>query len=171
MSDLVGDTQHLHNRSIEFSAVHTVTGNQLHGSFNLAESPGFAKLAGSHASVKIVSESLACDIIGPASASVASTGAIAVIPVTAPHNPDTVAKVLSIGGSVYCVHSLYQAPIQQPVRFAAETAHQIKPKPLVGSAPKVVYALELEGASATSRILIRIRGVIEVDGTGFIQPW
>lgn len=171
MSDLVGDIEYLHKTRIEFSAVHSVRASELKGSFLLASVAGFAKVAASRAKVNIVSDSLKCDIIGPASPSAATVGAVAVVPKSVEETPNSIGGVLSIGGSVYCVHSLYQAPVQQPLRFAAEVSHLIKPVPQVGEAPRVVYCIEVEGGTQSTKVLIRVQGVVEVDGVGFINTW
>jgi hypothetical protein len=55
--------------------------------------------------------------------------------------------------------------------FAAEAAHQIKPEPVVGSAPEVVFYYQITGGTATDTALLRISGRVEVSGVSFVQTW
>ncbi|KAE8238394.1 hypothetical protein A4X09_0g7110 [Tilletia walkeri] len=170
MSDLVGDTTHLHRTTVPFSASHKIVGHEIHGSFLLSDATGFSSVASSRASVKIVSDSLSCKIIGPAAADKAVSTAVAILPETA-SNPTAFEHILSIGGFAYLEHSVYNSPGSVPVAFAAEAAHQIKPKPLVGSPPKVVYYHRVLGGDGKSVSHLVVQGLLEVDGVGFVKSW
>jgi len=171
MGDLIGDVQELRSTRIPFHAVHTVTGSAVHGHFPLMGCTGISHLAASRASVRIVSEGLTCQIIGPATAANAVEAYIAVIPSTSPVWPTTGANILTIGGSAYCQHSVYVGSVIAPLSFTQEVAHQIKPAPLVGSPPEVVFVSNVVGGTAASVVNIRISGILEVDGVGFVQTW
>jgi len=170
MSDLVGDVSHLHRTVVPFSAVHVVQGHNPHGSFLITDCTGFSALSNARASVKIVSDSLTVKVVSPGGADKVVSGAVAIIPDTAT-NPTSVAHVLSIGGHAYVEHSVYNSAGPVPVRFAAEAAHQIKPTPLVGSPPKVVFALSVLGGDTNTTSTLVLQGSIEVDGIGFTRTW
>jgi len=171
MSDVLGDTTHLHQHRIDFNAVHTIVGASSHGSFCLVDSSGLRHLLSSRASVKIVSQSLTCQVIGPASADKAVSIHVAVIPATATGHPTSEAQILTIGGSAYAQHSLYVGALAVPLAFSTEVAHQIKPAPVVGEPPLVVYVCTITGGTNSDKAYLRISGTIEVDGIGYVQPW
>lgn len=171
MSDLIGDTAHLHRNVVSFSAVHSFHGAAERGSFLLTDCSGFNSLANSRASVRIVSTSLTAKVIGPSSADRATSGVVAVIPADEPARPNSRAQMLSIGGHAYVEHSVYCAPTPVSLRFSADVAHQIKPKPLVGSAPRILYDVKILGGDTKDETCIVISGDIEVDGIGFVKSW
>merc|ERR1712110_915909 len=107
---------------------------------------------GSRAKVEIVSDSLTVKVIGPASADKAVTLCVAVVPSSSEVCPTTDAQVLTIGGAAYAQHSVYIGVQDVPLRFAAEASHLIKPRPLIGSLPKVVYTFNLIGGDRDSSI-------------------
>jgi len=173
MSEVIGDTSDLHVNTIPFNAVHTLTG--AHGSFafKLEEASGLKHLLTARASVRIVSDSLTCQVIGPASAAKAVSAHVAVIPHTtnADDLPTTPAHVLTIGGSAFIQHSLYVGALPAPLNFAQEVAHQIKPTPILGGPPMVVGHYTVTGGVNTDTVFLRVSGVISVDGIGFVKPW
>jgi hypothetical protein len=171
MSDLVGDTAHLHRRTIPFKIAYTLSGAEGHGHFAIPTANGFKQLAASRASVRIVSDSLRCQVLGPASPSVALEAYVAIVPKDLESWPTKPAQLLTIGGSCYCQHSIYSPSRTVPIEFSAEAAHQIKPTPLVGSAPEVVYYFQAVGGETTTTSYLCLSGLIEVDGIGFTQTW
>jgi hypothetical protein len=64
---------------VPFNAVHEVTGASGSGHFILSSATGFRALARPRAYVKIVSDSLTCQIIGPASADKAVSAFVAIL--------------------------------------------------------------------------------------------
>jgi hypothetical protein len=171
MADVIGDLSHLRLTRIAFNAVHEVSGAEGSGHFSLLSAKGVKHLIGARALVKIVSDSLTCQVIGPASADKAVSAHIAVIPSTSSDWPSTASEVLTIGGSAFIQHSLYVGALAAPLQFTQEVAHQIKPAPVVGSPPEVVYQFTITGGSASSKAYLRISGVLEVDGVGFVASW
>jgi len=171
MSNLIGDTSNLHTTRIPFHAVHELVGIFGSGHFPLLDCNGIKHLVSARATVRIVSDQLSCQVIGPAAADKAVTVHVAVIPSTAPAWPTTAAHLLTIGGSAFTQHSLYVGASATPLAFTQEVAHQIKPRPLVGSPPEVVYYFSVTGGVATTVSYLRISGILEVDGVGYVQPW
>nr|QKN22696.1 hypothetical protein [Erysiphe necator associated deltaflexivirus 4] len=171
MSEVIGDTRHLHSNRITFSAVQVVTGSKVSGHFELTTALGFKHLVTARASIRIVSESLQCMIIAPAGADKAVVAHIAVVPTGLPSYPSEAAHVMTIGGSAFCQHSVYSPASPVPLRFSQEVAHQIKPKPLVGLPPEIVYHIQVLGGDKSSETYVKISGEIEVDGIGFAQSW
>lgn len=168
---VIGDVSQLHQNRIAFNAVRSITGSSVHGHFALSSAAGFAHLASARASVRIVSDTLRCQIIGPAAADKAVSAYVAVIPSTAPAFPTTAQHILTIGGSAFVQHSLYVGAKTEPLSFSQEVAHTIKPTPLVGSPPEVVFFVEVTGGANTDVSTLRISGHLEVDGIGYVQPW
>lgn len=171
MSELLGDTSDLHTNRIPFSAVITTTGAASSGHVLLSALSGFSHLLPSRAAVKIVSDSLLCRVVGPASATKAVSCHVAVLPGNCSEWPSTPAEILTIGGSAFVQHSLFVAPSSAPLRFAPEVAHQLKPPPVYGQPPCVVYHSTITGGAATDTAYICVSGVIEVDGIGFVKSW
>lgn len=171
MSDLVGETQHLHRKTVPFKAVHRVQGSSASGHFPLSEARGFKQLTSSRAYVKVLSDSLKCQVIGPASASVAIHASVAITPSGLDGWPTETSEVLTIGGSCYVQHSVYAPSVPAAIGFSAEAAHLIKPKPQIGSSPEVVYSVEVVGGTAASVTLIVLSGFLDVEGIGFTQTW
>lgn len=171
MSEIIGDTSHLHQNTIEFNAVHELLGHSGVTHFPLVECQGLRGLLASRASVTIVSDSLRCQILAPPSADQAAVAQVAVVPSTCPSWPGSGTDILTVGGSVFVQHSLYTGALAVDLRFAPEVAHQIKPAPVVGSPPEVVVAYTVAGADATTVSRLRISGRIRVDGIGFVSSW
>lgn len=171
MSELLGDTRDLHTSRVAFRAVITVTGSSASGHVPLTSLPGFRHLLSARASARIVSETLTCQVIGPASATKAVSCHVAVLPATCQVWPSSPPEILTIGGCAFVQHSLFVAPSVAPLAFAPEVAHQLKPTPVFGQPPEVVYHCTITGGAATDSAYICIIGDIEVDGIGFVQSW
>jgi hypothetical protein len=171
MSEVIGDTRELHQNTINFNAVHTVSGASGFGHFRLETCSGLQHLLNARASVRIVSSSLTCQVIGPVSAAKAVSAHIAVIPSNATAWPTTAAQILTIGGSAFVQHSLYVGAPTAPLQFSQEAAHQLKPSPVLGSAPEIVFQYTITGGTDADSAYLRISGVLAVDGIGFVTPW
>nr|QYF50209.1 MAG: hypothetical protein [Sichuan deltaflexi-like virus 3] len=170
---LIGDTAQLHQTRIAFNAVITVTGPSGYHHEPLASATGFVQLVGARASVRVVSETLVCQVIGPASANRSVDAFVCVLPASLPAAsfPTTAAQILTVGGSAFCQHSIYVGSTPVPLAFAQEVAHQLKPAPLVGSPPEVCFYYNVAGGGANDTVHLRVSGLLEVDGVGFVQSW
>lgn len=172
MSEVVGDTSHLHDNTVPFSAVITLTGASNHFAVPLTRAEGFKHLLTARASVRIVSGSLTCKAVGPASASKAVTVLAAIVPVNEDNiYPQTPVQVLTVGGHAFVQHSLYVTPTPTRIDFAPEVAHQIKPTPLVGSPPCVAGHFTVTGGAASDITYFTVSGLLSVDGVGFAKSW
>lgn len=171
MSEVIGDTGHLHDNRVPFCAVHTVKGLSDSGHFTLSTCSGFKHLLTARASIRIVSSSLNCMVIGPAAADKAISAHIAVVPAGLKSYPTSAAQIMTIGGSAYVQHSLYVVTSPVPLSFAPEVAHQLKPKPVIGEEPEVVFHFTITGGSVNTEAFIKISGYLEVDGVGFATSW
>lgn len=173
MGDLIGDSAFLHQNRVPFHAVYSARGASGSGSFLLTTAAGVKHLLSARASVKVVSDKLTCQVIGPAAADKAVEAFVAVVPATAADGelPTTIEEIMTIGGSSYLQHSLYVPSTIVPLSFAQEVAHQIKPSPLIGEPPLVVFAYNVTGGVPGSIVRFRISGVLEVDGIGFAKSW
>jgi len=114
---------------------------------------------------------LICKVVGPASATKAVSCHVAVLPAGLSEWPTSPAAILTIGGSAFVQHSLFVAPTSVPIRFASEAAHQLKPTPLFGKPPVIVYHSTITGGQATDTAYICVSGLLEVDGIGFVKSW
>jgi hypothetical protein len=171
MSDLVGDTSHLTQTTFPFSAVKTLKGPQGAGHFTLTTSPGFEQLIAGRAKVVIRSDSLQAQVVGPPDPTKAVTVYVAAIPNGSAKWPTNAAQILTIGGAAVVQHSTYVHSQPSQLKFAVEVAHQIKPKPQVGTEPEIVYSFIVAGAEAETESYLVIKGIVEVDGVGFVQTW
>lgn len=170
MSDLVGDTTHLHTNKVSFNAVHELRGAERSGHFSLTGSTGLKHLLPPRAFVRILSDSLRCRVNGPSTASIATTVHVAVVPGSQADYPTSAAQILTVGGSATVTDSVYRSTVAE-LKFAVEASHQIKPKPQVGELPEVVFSYTAEGGDQTTRAYLIISGEIEVDGVGFVKSW
>jgi len=172
MSDsVVGDRAILTRTLVPFNAVATVSGTNTHGHFTLSHANGFRQLIRARAHVTIVSNSLTCQVIGPVAADKTINAYVGVVPSTLNSFPSSSNAVLTIGGSAFATHALVVGAKPVPLLFAPEVAHQIKPQPLIGEPPEIVYFLQVIGGSAADTSLIRISGSVEVEGVGFTATW
>lgn len=171
MSDVIGDVSHLTDTVIEFSAVHTCIGSSGNGSFALSESKGFKHLVDPRASAKILGDTVRFQVVGPADPTHATTAYACVIPATAPAIPRTPGEILTVGGAAFSQHSLFVTPTPVALGFSQEVAHVIKPEPLVGRPPKVVYYYSVSGGTKDSVVHVLITGKLSVSGIGFVQSW
>jgi len=170
-SDVIGDVAELKETLVPFSSVTKVTGTSGAGSFPLASSPGLVKLLAAHGTGRIVEDSLQCRIIGPVGADQAASAVIAVIPSTCSPLPDSISKLLTVPGHAFVKSSVYVPETLQALSFAVGAAHQLKPIPLVGDPPLVVYHYTILGGSQKSEAYIVISGRVSVEGVGFVPAW
>jgi len=170
-SEVIGDTSHLHRRVVRFSAVHTSVGQRGPINFLLADCTGFSHLVAPYASVHIQESSLTAKVIGPASATVAVQAHIAVVPSTFATSPESASQVMLIGGSIFIQHSLFVAPTLSQLEFSPEASYQIKPRPVLGSLPRVLGHYDVVGGSAVSTVHVIISGTVALDGVGFVHPY
>lgn len=168
---IIGDTSHLTATLVPFNAVYKVTGKKTSGHFRLTECLGFASLLRARASVRIVSSSLTVQVIGPARADKSVNAYVAIVPASLDSWPTTSTGILTIGGSTFVQHSLYIAPTPSSLLFNPEVAHQIKPTPVIGQQPEVVYLVEVIGGEDRDESLLRISGQIDISGVGFVPTW
>jgi hypothetical protein len=171
MSDLVGDTSHLNEDTVDFSATHELRGLEGSGHFSLVEANGFKQLIGPRASVKIVSETLGVEVIGTPTAEEAVSVHVAVLPSTVTSFPTTRQQIATVAGSTSVTDSVYRGSERRPLRFSVEVAHQIKPKPQVGESPEVAYWFKIVGGTQTSSATLKVTGQVRVQGVGFVQTW
>lgn len=171
MTDVIGDTSDLHARTVRFQAVHSVTGPTPTGAFKLIDASGFKQFLAGRASAKLLTETLTVRVIGPASASIAVTAHIAIIPASIERLPTTGAELMTIAGSAFCQHSLYLGSPPVPLGFPPGVAHTLIPEPVVGELPQVVYSIIVTGGAAASTCLIQLSGSVALDGVGFVETW
>jgi hypothetical protein len=171
MSDLVGDTSHLTKTTFPFSAVKKLLGHQGNGSFVLIEAAGIKQLIAGRAKVVIKSDSLQAQVVGPPDPKNAATVYVAAIPKGTENLPSNAEDILTIGGAAVVQHSTYVSSQSSPLGLAVEVAHQIKPAPQVGTEPLIVYNFSVAGAENSTQSFLVIRGVLEVDGVGFMNTW
>lgn len=172
MSEVIGDTSHLHRNTVPFSAVIELRGASGAIAAPLCSATGFKHLLAARASVEIVSGSLTCRVVGPVSPTKALTAIVAIVPEDASSEyPTTASQTLTVGGNAFAQHSLFVRPESVPLDFAPEVAHQLKPKPLVGLPPYVVGHFTLNGHTEGDVSRLVISGRLAVDGVGFAKSW
>jgi hypothetical protein len=170
MSEFVGDSAHIADDIVTFSCVKALKGANGHGHFSLSKAKGFAEIVACRGVARIVSDTLSVQVIGPPASDKATAVYVAVIPEVSTY-PTDIEEILSIGGSAYVEHSLYSGSRPVSLKFAAEAAHQIKPTPLIGSPPTVVFYFDIIGGDSSSNAFLKISGQVNVRGTGFVKTW
>jgi len=170
-TQVLGEVAELSAQTVEFHATHSVTGASGSGSFSLAEAPGLVQYVRTHAYVNLKPESLRVTIRGPVSATIACTVDVCVIPDTYTPRPSAAAQIQTVQGNSTAQHSLLVGVQDGPVKFANGVAHQLKPEPHLGDLPQVCYVYNINGGAANSIATIRISGIIEARGIGFVQTW
>jgi hypothetical protein len=170
-SQVIGDQSILTRTIVPFNAVHTVVGSRVSGHFSLSSATGFKQIIRSRAHVVVISSSLTCQVVGPATADKTINAFIGVVPSTLANFPTTSTAVLSIGGSAFATHALIVGAKPVSLVFAPEVAHQIKPQPLIGEAPEIVYFVDVIGGASTDSSIVRVSGSVEVEGVGFVPTW
>jgi len=171
MSDALGDPSFLSRDEVPFAAVIEVKTASSHGSLSLVAARGLSQFLPAYASVRIVDNSLTASIFGPASSTTATTVALALVPSTVTTHPREARDILTIGGSAYLQSSAYTTPSSVPLLFPAEVNHQLKPTPVIGALPVLVYHVHVEGGDDHSVTLIQVRGKLKLSGVGFIPTW
>jgi hypothetical protein len=171
-SDVVGETGELRDQSVQFNAVHTVTGVSGVGSFSLTSANGLSEYIGGHAFVKLIGTSVKVSIRGPVSATIACTVDACVIPDDDDiEKPTTAAQIATVQGNSSAQHSLLVGVQDATLSFANGVSHTFKPSPLVGELPLVCYAYHINGGTTSSTAIIKISGTIEARGIGFVKTW
>jgi hypothetical protein len=175
--NLLGDTSELTATTVKFNIAFEVTGASGHSRHNLEDLAGLRPFLVGRAYASIVGDSLSVKVTG----SVTQTRSIDVHACIIPKGhvdstgaaswPQTAHGVASVPGSCFAQHSVTSSGSPVPLGFPDGVTSQLKPLPVWGVAPALVVVHEILGGSATSTATIKISGLLEVGGIGFVQTW
>lgn len=175
--DLLGDVAELTATRVKFNIAFTVEGTSGHVAQDFANLAGLKPFLTARAFARIVGDSLLVSVTGSVTSTRSIDAHVCVIPrghapaagTTA--YPETAAHVASVPGSCFVQHSVTSASSPVPLGFPDGVTGQLKPLPVWGVPPTLVVVHEVLGGSATSKATIKISGVLEVGGIGFVQTW
>jgi len=173
MSDinLLGDLSELKATRVNFNIALTCSGTSGHRCDRLDSLDGLTPYLTGRAFARIVSDSLSVSVSGSVSAARSIDVHCCIIPSTCSTYPQTPALVTTVPGSVTVQHSVIATSTPAPLRFPDGVANQLKPAPVWGEPPSLVTHHEVLGGTATSSTIVKISGVLEVGGIGFVQTW
>lgn len=170
MSEVLGDTAWLHSTSADIKIVVSVSGTARSGQFRLSDRPEVKKYTDSRALARI-SGPIVVDVRGPASASTSTTSCVVIAPHDLTSWPDTVNDVAKAPLSQDGVSSLYLAHKSASLGFHDAINTTLKPPPLTGRHPAVVWAYKVEGGAATDVIRIEVSFKLDLAGVDYVSPW
>jgi hypothetical protein len=175
--NLLGDVAELTATRVKFNIAFTVEGAAGHVAKDFATLEGLRPYLTARAFARIVGDSLSVSVSGSVTSTRSIDAHLCVIPrghVAAENTtayPQTAAHVASVPGSCFVQHSVTSASAPVPLGFPDGITGQLKPPPVWGVPPTLVVVHEILGGSATSTATIKISGVLEVGGIGFVQTW
>jgi len=175
--NLLGDVSELTATRVKFNIAFTVEDTEGHVAHDFSTLPGLQPFLAARAFAKIVEDSLSVSVTGSVTSTRSIDAHICVIPsghVAAKGTtdyPQTAAHVASVPGSCFVQHSVTSASSPVPLSFPDGVTGQLKPLPVWGVPPTLVVVHEILGGSAKSTATIKISGVLEVGGIGFVQTW
>lgn len=169
--NLLGDLSELTATRVNFNIAILLTGSSGHTRLKLKAQSGISPFLTGRAFARLVSDSLQLKVTG----SVTSTRSIdvhaCVIPSSEDTYPSTSHEVATVPGSCFAQHSVTSSGSPAPLNFPDGVTGQIKPSPIYGEEPDIVIVHEILGGSATSTATVKISGVLEVGGVGFVRTW
>jgi hypothetical protein len=170
MVNLLGDTSELTATTVRFNATVPVTGTSGSTQLALDQLNGLSQFLQGRAYAAVTTGSLSVKVTG----SVTQTRSIdvhcCIIPSTLT-GPDTAEGVASVPGSCFAQHSVTSSGVPAQLHFPDGVANQLKPTPVWGEPPALVVVWEILGGTQTSTATIKVSGVLEVGGIGFVQTW
>uniref|UniRef100_A0AAU7NIP2 Coat protein n=1 Tax=Neopestalotiopsis nebuloides deltaflexivirus 1 TaxID=3162603 RepID=A0AAU7NIP2_9VIRU len=169
--NLLGDLSELRASRVNFNIVIEVTGIEGSGVKDLASLPGLAPFLQGRAYASLVKDSLMVQATGDVEQQRAVNVYCAVIPTGLPTSPASAAHVQRVPGSCFVQHSVTTSGAPVQLRFPDGVATQLKPKPVWGEQPALAYYFQVLGGQQTSVARIRLSGLLEVGGIGFVQTW
>jgi hypothetical protein len=169
-AQVTGETAELHQQTVQFHAVHQVTGVSGAGNFTLFDADGLREYVETHAFCKITGP-LRISIRGPVSSTIACTVDACAIPDDIDDRPDTAAKIATVQGNSSAQHSLLVGVQDATLTFANGVTDVLKPDVLVGERPRICFFYHINGGTASSTAIIKVSGTIEARGIGFVQTW
>jgi len=170
MSEVLGDTSWLHSTSADVKIAVSATGLKGHGKFRLSECPEVLKYTASRALARI-SGPIIVDVRGSATASTSTQACVVIAPSDLPSYPTDVESVAKAPLSQDSVSSLYLSHKSSSLGFHPAINTVLKPAPLTGRHPAIVYAYRIEGGNANSSVRIEVSFRLELNGVDYVSPW
>jgi len=170
MSEAVGENTALHTTRTSFKIQLVCQGANNSGHFRVSTRKELQRYIGSRSMAKIVGP-LTVSIKGPAAPDRATTGTVTITPHDLPAWPRSIHEVRQSPESVDVTSSLYLEQQAKSVVFHPAINTQIKPDPVVGRHPAIVYAYAVTGGAKEDIVTIEVDGVLELSGIDYVSPW
>lgn len=169
--NLLGDLSELTATGVKFNIAFQVTGASGHVRHTLSGLGGLAPFLQGRAFARIVGDSLTVKVTGSVTQSRSIDVHVCIIPATFPDYPQTGHGVASVPGSCFAQHSVTSSGEPAILSFPDGVANQLKPSPVWGEPPALVVVHEILGGTQTSTATVKVSGVLEVGGIGFVRTW
>jgi len=169
--NLLGNVSELQSSRVPFNIALAVTGVSGQSRHSLSEQAGLRQFLVGRAYASIVSDSLRVQVTGSVTSTRSIDVHVCIIPANFPSFPNTAAGVTSVPGSAFVQHSVVASGQSAVLSFPDGVTGQLKPTPVWGELPSVVTWHEILGGTQTSTATIKISGLLEVGGIGFVQTW
>jgi len=169
--NLLGNISELSSTRVPFNIALTVSGVSGHSRHSFDALAGLRQFLVGRAYACIVTDSLQLKVTG----SVTQTRSIdvhaCIIPSDFATYPQTAQAVTSVPGSAFAQHSVTASGPPATLSFPDGVTGQLKPSPVWGELPSLVVVHEILGGTQQSTATIKVSGVLEVGGIGFVQTW
>lgn len=169
--NLLGDLSELTATQVKFNIAFQVTGTTGHVRHDLATLDGLRPFLAGRAFARIVGDSLTVKVTGSVTQSRSIDAHVCIIPSTYATYPQTGHGVSSVPGSCFAQHSVTASGLPAVLNFPDGVANQLKPAPVWGEPPSLVVVHEILGGDAQSTATVKVSGLLEVGGIGFVQTW
>lgn len=166
----VGDIADLHRRTIIVPATQPIVGHHTTGAFKLADNLDIAYYLNSYATVSITGP-IVLEIVGPVSATIATSVIAAIYPDKYNSVPTTREHVRRLEGSVTLQHSLIVGSVTATCLGGREVSTSLKPRTLVDFPPVVAYHVDIAGGNNTSPSVLVAHVPLLVDGISHRCTW
>jgi len=170
MTEAIGDSAWLHSTRAAFKVTVQRTGVSHTGHFSLASCPEIEVYTKSRALARLAGP-LKVSVKGPASPSKATEATVVVAPTDNSAWPTGRLETAQAPHSVDLSSSLYLNQQFLDLHFHESINYQLKPLPLVGRQPEIVWSYDVTGGATTDSVSIEISGVLELSGVDYVSPW
>jgi len=172
-ADLVGDSSAFTTTSTKFALTIILKGKTGSIAVPFSTQRGVKEIISSRAFARIQTDTLACQVVSGVTSDKSYQVAVGFMPsdvnvLSASDLPTKSEDILLYPGSV----ALQRSELANPLvlgSFPAQVTNQLKPAQLGASPPIIVVHFSSEGTDTNSTAILRISGLIEATGIGFIK--
>lgn len=170
MADVIGDRSELTQQSIVVPVVHEITGSDTAFHFKIADDPSVAHYLGAFASV-IITGSITFELSAPATATVAASAAIAVVPDKYTTWPTTRVQVKRLEGSISVKDAILVPAALVIEGNVRQVSTVLSHKTLLDFPPVVVGHLIVAGGNTNSQTTLTAHVPLALSGVAHRKTW